>query len=211
MPTVPRGRRGAIAFFGSRISKWTQRAGAIGLTDQDAALLAQALEAARAAEQENRRLRAKARAAAKEARRLEYELRRRGGRAIAAIRAKSASARDPGVLVLAELPAPKDPRPTPAPPPPAGVRTSIDHDGAVVLAWTATRPRPHARAFTRIERMLDGSGWFELIGSSGTNAFTDDTLPRGTREAAYRLTPVRGERVGASAETVVVRFGTVAA
>ncbi|MEQ9097309.1 MAG: hypothetical protein RIE32_13720 [Phycisphaerales bacterium] len=211
MPTVPRGRRGAIAFFGSRISRWTQRAADIGLSDQDAALLAQALDAARAAEEENRRCQARARAAAKEARRLEYELRRKGGRLISVIRAKAKSEHDPGVLVLAELPKEKDPRPTPRPPMPTGVRTTVDHDGAVVISWTATRPRPHARAFTRVERMLDGSGWFEHIGSTGTNEFRDDTLPQGTRETAYRLTPVRGDLVGASAEAVVVRFGTRAA
>lgn len=211
MPTVPRGRRGAIAFFGSRISRWTQRAGDIGLSDQDAALLGQALDAARAADEENRRCQAKARAAAKEARRLEYELRRRGGRAISAIRARAQSAQDPGVLVLAELPGAKDPRPTPAPPAPRNVRTTVDHDGAVVLRWTATRPRPHARAFTRVERMLDDSRAFELIGTSGTNAFRDAALPIGTREAAYRLTPVRGGLAGAPADTVVVRLGTKAA
>lgn len=211
MPTVPRGRRGALSFFGSRIAKWTQRAGEIGLTDQDAALLSEALDAARAAEDENRRCQARARAAAKEARRLEYELRRRGGRLISVIRAKAKSADDPGILVLAELPKEKDPRPTPKPPMPTGVRTTVDNDGAFVITWTATRPRPHARAFTRVERMLDGSGWFELIGSSGTNEFRDAALPMGTREAAYRLTPVRGELVGASTEAVVVRFGTVAA
>jgi len=211
MPTVPRGRRGALAFFGSRITKWTQRAGDLGLSDQDAALLAQALDAARAAEAENRRCQARARAAAKEARRLEYALRRRGGRLISVIRAKAKRTKDPGVLVLAELPKEKAPRPTPEPPTPARVRTTVDHDGAVVITWHATRPRPHARAFTRVERMLDGSGWFEHIGSSGTNEFRDDTLPQGTREVTYRLTPVRGDMVGASAEAVVVRFGTVAA
>lgn len=211
MPTVPRGRKGALAFFGSRIARWTQRAADIGLSDQDAALLSEALDAARAAEQENRRCQAKARAAAKEARRLEYALRRTGGRLISVIRAKAKSADDPGVLVLAELPKEKAPRPTPKPPMPTHVRTHVDHDGAVVITWHATRPRPHARAFTRIERMLDNSGWFEHIGSSGTNEFRDDTLPMGTREAAYRLTPVRGDKVGASAEAVVVRFGTRAA
>lgn len=211
MPTVPRGRRGVLSFFATRIDKWTQRAGDIGLTDQDAALLAQALQAARAAEAENLRCQARARAAAHEARRLEYALRRRGGRAISVIRAKAASADDPGILVLAELPRAKDPRPTPAPPMPTNVRTTVDNDGAVVLSWKATRPRPHAAAFTRVQRMLDDSGSFELIGTSGTSEFRDDTLPQGTREAAYRLTPVRGKLVGPSAETVVVRLGTRAA
>ncbi|MEQ8316269.1 MAG: hypothetical protein RIE77_10370 [Phycisphaerales bacterium] len=211
MPTVPRGRRGALAFFGSRITKWTQRAGEIGLTDQDAALLSAALEAARAAEQENQRYQAKARAAAREARRLEYVLRRRGGRLISVIRAKAKSEDDPGVLVLAELPKEKAPRPTPRPSSPTSVRTHVDNDGAIVLAWQATRPRPHARAFTRVERMLDGSGRFELLGTSGTNEYRDETLPEGTREVAYRLTPVRGDKVGTPAEAVDVRFGTVAA
>jgi hypothetical protein len=211
MPTVPRGRAGAIAFFATRISKWTNLGPAIGLGSAQAQALADAIEDAKLASERNRALQSAARAAAKEARRKEKDLRRVGGRAIASIRAKAGSDEDPAVLTLAQLPATKDPRPTPAPSKPTNVRTSVDHEGAIVIAWDATRPRPHARAFTRIERMLDGSGWFELIGSSGTNEYRDGTVPMGTRCAAYRLTPVRGKLVGAAAETVVVRLGTRAA
>ncbi len=211
MATVPRGRAGVIAFFRTRIQRWTELGPAIGLGLAEAQALADAIEQAKQASERNRALQSAARAAAKEARRKENDLRRIGGQAIASIRARAGSENDPGVLTLAELPAIKDPRPTPAPSKPTNVRTSIDHEGAIVIAWDATRPRPHARAFTRVQRMLDESGTFELIGTSGTNEYRDDTVPQGTRMAAYRLVPVRGELVGASAETVVVRLGAKAA
>lgn len=211
MPTVPRSRGGVIAFFATRLDKWTHRAGDLGLDPAQVQELAQAVERAQSARENNLTLQAAARAAAKEARRLEYKLRRTGGRSIATIRAKAKRDEDPGLLVLAELPAPKRPRPTPAPPAPTDVRSRVDNEGAIVLSWQATRPRPHARAFTRVQRALNGSSRFTLIGTSGTNQYRDDTLPMGTRSAAYRLTPVRGDLVGPSAETVVVRLGTRAA
>ncbi len=211
MPTVPRSRAGVIAFFGARLSKWTNLGPAIGLGFDEAQALADAIEDAKLASERNRALQSAARAAAREARRTEYHLRRVGGRAIASIKAKAGGDEDPAVLTLAELPATKDPRPTPAPPMPTNVRTHIDNEGAIVISWDATRPRPHARAFTRVRRMLDESGTFELIGTSGTSEYRDSAVPMGTRSAAYRLTPVRGDLVGASAETVVVRLGTRAA
>lgn len=211
MPTVPRSRGGVIAFFATRLDTWTHRAGDLGLDPAQVQDLAQAIERAQSARENNLTLQAAARAAAREARRLEKDLRRTGGRSIATIRAKAKLDEDPGVLVLAELPAPKRPRPTPAPPRPTNVRSRVDNEGAIVLSWQATRPRPHARAFTRVQRALNGSSRFTLIGTSGTNQYRDDTLPMGTHQAAYRLTPVRGGLAGAPAETIVVRLGTRAA
>lgn len=211
MPTVPRSRAGLLRFFGVRATSWAEHATALGLSESHAGELVAAYDAARAADETRRSLAQQARAATHAARAADKRLRALGGDSIASIRAHAQATEDPAVLALAELPAPKEPRPTPAPPMPTNVRTSVDHEGAIVIAWDATRPRPHARAFTRVWRRLDGAGRFELVGTSGVSEYRDDTVPMGTREAAYRLTPVRGDLVGASAETVVVRLGTVAA
>lgn len=211
MPTVPRSRAGLLRFFGVRAASWAEHATALGLSESHAGELVAASDAARAADETKRALAQRARAATHAARLAEKRLRDLGGESIASIRAHAQATEDPAVLALAELPAPKDPTPTPAPPTPTNVRTHVDHEGAIVIAFDATRPRPHARAFTQVWRTLDGVGPFTLIGTTGNNEYRDSAVPQGTREAAYRLVPMRGTLVGEPAETVVVRLGTVAA
>ena len=58
-----------------------------------------------------------------------------------------------------------------------------------------------------MQRRLDEAETFTILGATGAKAFTDETIPLGTRRATYQIQPFRGQKAGESSVQVSVQFG----
>src|SRR5690606_5835498 len=134
-------------------------------------------------------------------------MRELGGAAINTIRAYAKTTGDDGVYEAAQIPPPDAPTPYPAPAAPSDLRTSLDKNGDVTVAWRITQPAHGASVFTVIWRRLNANGPFTIVGNTQDKAFTDTTVPVGTSEVAYQLQALAGGQSGPFSEPVTVYLG----
>ncbi|HRQ73948.1 MAG TPA: hypothetical protein PLU35_13060, partial [Phycisphaerales bacterium] len=78
--------------------------------------------------------------------------------------------------------------------------------GYVEIRWKADNAANSSGAYFKIERRLDDEQGFRLLGTTGLKAFTDETIPAGTAQATYIITPYRGDAAGEPCEQFVVPF-----
>jgi hypothetical protein len=209
---IPKTNGEFLAWARVHADAWTQAAGEIGLSEEQAAQYAAACETLAAAQKAALEARAASMAATMTYQRALAEARALSGRFVAVIKAHAEVADDPGVYSAAGI-EPDAPMGTlPEPRPPRIIRSSLTSLGAVVLTWTARQPRGVTDVSYLVHRRLPGETGFTLIGAAGrSKAFADETLPIGIARVEYLLRPVRGERLGAWSAVHTVQMGSVAA
>ncbi len=203
---VPRTTLPMLRFAEQAYPRWRDHAGTLGLSSAQLARFAADLNQASDAVAERRRVETQLRAAVRAARQAERSLRARLSGLLQAIRARAASAKDPGQVYAAAQVPPERPRsPRPAPGTPARFRMELSQDGVITFRWACdTRDAPGA--VYKVERRAvggshGGPGPWECLGITGTRRFSDETLPAYPipPRLEYRITPQRGKVVGTPA------------
>jgi hypothetical protein len=200
---------------------------AIGMTDAQAAAVAAATARATAALAAAQAARQAARNATLEWEDAAASLRALGGSAITTIKAFAQASGDPaggGVFIAASIEPPSRPGPKRRTADEADaalprIRTCVARPnafGGVEVEWTCgmgATMGAGAGMMYRVHRSLDRGDFalIDIVGSPGpgrrTVRFTDETVPTGTRQVEYTITPMRGSARGRPGPSALVRFG----
>lgn len=207
MSVLPDSRIERIEWFENRLAQWLANATDIGLTAAQVTQLQGEITAARVAYNNAEQARNASKSATVAFYAGEEAMTADGRDLIKTIKAFAETTNDPNVYVLADVPPPAEPEPKGAPGTPTDIRTTLNSIGQIELTWKATDAAPSSGAYFTIERRLDGESSFTLRGSAGAKTFTDNTIPLGTAQATYVITPHRGELVGTPSQQVTVQFG----
>jgi hypothetical protein len=211
MPTVPSNLVARLSFYEAHTGPWTTSATLIGLTSASVTALGTRADDARAAYTAHIAAQASAKAATLnfyEKMRLLHNAPGAGADMIRQIKTKALTSNDPGVYVLAEIPAPA----TPSPVGPPGTATDFKAvlnpaDGSVKLSWKCPNPTGSTGTIYQVLRRIGSSGAFSPLTTLGTRTFIDTTLPAGTASVTYQITAVRSTSTGAPAQ-FTVNFGS---
>lgn len=208
MSIVPDSRLGKIEFYEAHIAPWTTNAVAIGLTVPAVTVMSADLVAARNAYDAH----VAALEASKAATLNFYEKVRtlhsapgRGADMIDTIKAFAQSTGNPGVYVLAQIPAPQAPGKSQPPGTPANFAVGLLQNGALKLTWKCANPAGTQGTIYEVRRKVGAAPAFEFIGATGVRSFTDETHS-GTSPVTYQITAVRSTARGAPAQ-FTVSFG----
>lgn len=228
MALIPKDATGRLAYFTTHAPIWLERAAEIGLDEEQAQAVLEAVEAAKAAQ-----LAANMAAEAAKSATLRWNfadelMTRLGAGALRSIKACAAGQPTPtdesAVYTAAQVDRPNRPGPkrrdqaerNNAVPRVNTINATPDSFGNVRLRWTAVRGATMgagAGMAYEIARAIDG-GPEALIGVVGgpgagrtSNTFTDEHVPHGARNIFYRVTPMQGGGVGTSS-SATVRFGS---
>ncbi len=226
MTTVPRTIDARIQFYINHLPAWEANADAIGLTDEQVAVLGAAIEQAQdaqAAAERARQVSATATAALNRAVDHLHSGPGLGSALIETIRSRAASTGDPRVLTLAQLPTPKTRRSSNAVPPPGKAHsftTQLLATGPLRLRWKCDNPPGTSGTVYEVARRLghdtpaNAQPWVRL-GAVGRKEFIDTSLPAGLAPelhgtVAYAVTATRSTRRGTTA-LHTVQIGSVRA
>ena len=204
-------RPAAVAFARGHVEPFTDQAALLGLSPQDVAQYAaavqeaeQALAAVDAAKQ------AWKLAAARAARRLR-ELSRNMTRCVEIIDLTAAAAPDPmAVFRAAQLTAPNTPGVMPAPGECTGFRAVLNSGGSLTISWKCRNPDNAHGTIYRVMRKLPGDTEYTQVELTATRRFTDETLPAGAGRVLYTVQARRGNSVGPLCAPFTVQLGAVA-
>ncbi len=207
MGVLPGSRIDRIEWFEQRLAAWLLNASDIGLSLPQVSQLQGEISAARIAYNNAQQARNDSRSATVGFYDAEGVMTDDGRDLISTIKAYAETTDDPNVYVLANVPPPADPTPIGAPGMPTDITTTLNNIGHLILTWKATNASASTGAYFELSRRLDGEASFTLLGTTGTKDFTDVTVPLGTAQATYVITPKRGELTGDPSNQVVVQFG----
>ncbi|HRQ72821.1 MAG TPA: hypothetical protein PLU35_07320 [Phycisphaerales bacterium] len=199
-----------IEWFEQRIPVWTTNPTAIGLTMGQVTQLLSRTAAARSAYQNAQAARNESRSKAVLFHDATGNLRDYGADLIKTIKAYAETTEDPSVYAEADVPPPAQPSPLGPPGTPTDIVTTINNRGYVEIRWKADNAANSSGAYFRIERRLSDEQAFRLLGTTGHKTFTDETIPVGTHQATYIITPCRGDASGEPSEQFVVPFAAQA-
>jgi hypothetical protein len=206
MPVIPKGRIDRLSFYERHVDRWLENAAAIGASAEEvAALAAEAQEARQALADQQQALQA-ARSATLRFNLALRRLSRRGGGIMNQIRARAQMSSDPGVYVLASVPAPARPTPLAAPGKPEAIAADLLANGVIELRWTCKNPRGSEGTLYQIVRQDRPDGPLIFLGWVGKKRFTDQTVPPGTASVLYQIQALRSKKKGPLA-THRVHFG----
>jgi hypothetical protein len=202
MGVVPNRIVDKIAFFESRVDRWTTNAVAMGTTAAAVTAMAAKAVAARdaLAAQE---VAANAAKTATETLRLAVEaLNSAGAGIIEQVRTQARTA-GPGVYALADLPLPAVPSSRPAPGQPTEFKAALLANGMLQLKWKCPNPPGAAGTIYQIWRKFTLDEAEVYIGGSGRREYIDNTVPRGTSSIIYQIQAVRSTVAGPWSQFIV--------
>ncbi len=208
--TVPQEARALYAFANAHAPLWEEHFAQIGLSEEQAALVAaktpELLAAIEAANEARQRAVALTDAMNLKGR----ELFEAAASAVRAIRLHAINNDDAGAYPLAGIDPPKvRSRHAALPVAPTDVSFRLSGIGGLILSWIAPQPRGVSNVSFDVRRALDNSPGFEFVGASGDREFHDETIPQGTTQVRYILTPRHGKRTGIASPQFVTQFGSV--
>lgn len=207
MAVLPQSDISMIEWFEARVATWATNAAAIGLTPAQTTELLSRTGSARAAYQSAQQARSQSKAATVDFHNGSNSLRSFGADLIKTIKAYAAATDDPEVYVLSEVPPPAEPTPLGPPGQPTDLRAALNSVGHIVLTWKSANSAPSTGAYFEIQRRLDGEQAFTLRGGVSNREFTDNTVPLGTTQATYVITPFRNDIAGEPGQQFTVQFG----
>jgi len=206
MAVLPPSTIRMIEWFEQRIPVWTANPAAIGLTLPQVTQLLSRTAAARSAYQNAQTARNESKSKTLLLNDAAGSLRGYGADLIKTIKAYAETTDDPSVYAEADVPPPAQPSPLGPPGTPTDIATSINNRGFIDIRWKADNAANSTGAYFKIERRLDNEQTFRLLGTTGLKSFTDETIPVGTAQATYIITPYRGDIAGEPCEQFVVPF-----
>ncbi len=210
MAVLPNSTIRMIEWFEQRIPVWTANPSAIGLTLPQVTQLMTRTAAARTAYQNAQAARNESKSKTVLLTDAAGSLRNYGADLIKTIKAYAETTNDPTVYAEADVPPPAAPSPLGPPGTPTDIVTTINNRGFVEIRWKADNAANSTGAYFKIERRLDGEQAFRLLGTTGLKTFTDESIPAGTLQATYIITPLRGDAAGEPSEQFVVPFAAQA-
>jgi hypothetical protein len=199
MSTLPDRYDELLEFLRYHAARWAADPGAVGLSEEQALLVAQASEEAAAAYQAAYTARLQAETATNTLHAALRDARAAAGQAIRTIRAFAESAPHPiEVYSAASIAPPDDPSPIPAPGTPEYTGCALDPGGALTIRWKCRNPRGSRNVVYLVQRRTPGGAQqaWTFLGATGVKRFTDESLPAGTPWAEYRITARRGAKEG---------------
>ncbi|MCW5776992.1 MAG: hypothetical protein KIS87_11180 [Phycisphaeraceae bacterium] len=210
MAVLPDSTIRMIEWFEQRIPVWTTNPTAIGLTMGQVTQLLSRTAAARSAYQNAQTARNESKSKTLLLNDAAGNLRGYGADLIKTIKAYAETTEDPTVYAEADVPPPAQPSPLGPPGTPTDIATSINNRGFIDIRWKADNAANSSGAYFKIERRLDDELTFRLLGTTGLKTFTDESIPVGTVQATYIITPCRGDASGQACEQFVVPFAAQA-
>jgi hypothetical protein len=209
MAIVPKDRVAKLEFYEAHIDPWTTNTVAIGLVAASVTALSTAAADARAAYTAH----VAAQAAAKAATATFYDKIRvlhnapgYGADMIQQIKTKATTTNNPGVYVLAQIPAPAIPSPVPAPGTPTDFTVNLMQDGTLELKWKCPNPSGAGGTIYQLQRRAGAATEWTFAGATGSRRFVDASLPAGAAPVTYMITAVRSTAAGNPAQ-FTVNFG----
>ncbi|MBL9031589.1 MAG: hypothetical protein JNM80_07760 [Phycisphaerae bacterium] len=207
MPILPDGRVERVEFVEAHVPIWTTNATAIGLTSLQVSALSASAATARTAFNGAEAARAASKAATANFYNKVREMTDLAADAIKAIKLKAAQTNDPGVYVLAQIPAPLPPGPPPPLEAPADVVADPNADGTITIKWKGSSDFQTFFSVWRRVSGAGGGGWMNL-GSTAIKKFIDSTVPSPVPSSVvYQVRAQRGNEVGPPSTFAEVQFG----
>lgn len=130
------------------------------------------------------------------------------GGQVSIIRSTAKNAENPQqIYTAAVIPAPADRSPTPAPGTPTDFKHALAINGELTVRFRCPNPARTGAVTYRVDRRLGGTGQpFIAYQTLKKREFTDSTIPLGTAEVAYRITPQTSTKDGTLAQ-FGIQFG----
>ena len=207
MPVLPNSNLAMIEWFEQRLASWSGDPAAIGLTMAQTTDLLAKTSTARAGYMAAQQARNESKSATVNFHTGANDLRGFGADLIKTIKAFAEASEDPNVYVLADVPPPAPPSPLGAPGTPFDITISLNSVGQMQLAWKADNAAASTGAYFVLERRLNNDPSFTMLGASGAKSFVDNSIPLGTSQATYVITPFRGDLAGLPSQQFTVQFG----
>lgn len=208
--TVPSEARALYTFANAHAPLWLEHFAEIGMSEEQAALVAEKVPELLAAIREAEAARQAAMALTDAMNLKSRELFEAAAMAVRAIRVHAINNDDPHAYTLAQIDPPKvRSRHAALPVAPTDVSFRLDGCGGLILSWIAPQPRGVANVSFDVRRALNDSFTFEFVGASGDREFHDQTIPLGTTQVRYILTPRHGKRTGTPSKQFTTQFGSV--
>lgn len=209
MPTYPTSPRSAfLTWCDAHTEVFADNAAAIGLSPGAAAAFAAALDAANLAVTAQAEAKDKAKSATSDLSLKMDTLSSLTGDIVRTIRAYAESTNNPGVYLLAEIPAPADPTQVPPPAPCTNLSATLDGaTGNITIKWKATQPEGATGTSYIITRRAAGQANFSFLGVTGKKSFVDTTFTAGPDSVQYQVQGTRSDSTGPMSEILVVTFG----
>lgn len=210
MGVVPSRTLEAIQFCEDHYPNFLSNAANLGLTAAQATAFKNTVTGARTAFNAQQTALDAARAATLTANSAVAAMRTSAGDTIRLIRAFAETQTNPNtVYSLANIPAPAQPAPRPAPGTPDNFKVELNNDGSITLKWRCRNPAGTTGTVYHVSRRIGGTGEFTELGTIGTRAFTDDSVPSSaaTQGVVYIVQAQRGDLYGQQSLPVTVTFG----
>lgn len=196
MRLVPKDKAGKIQFCRTRVNRWAEDPGALGLSADDVNELAALTEAAEQALRDQQQAQQTARSATAKLRQSLAEMQNQAARMISRIRVTVGhQGGNPGIYPLALIPAPAK-RSTIGPPgKPYAFDARFDAIGTLTLTWKCRHPRGSRSVLYHLRRQID-DGPMTYLGGCPDKSFADHTLPAGAKLVRYQVQAARSTGEG---------------
>ncbi len=191
-------------FYKTHLEKWQENAAEIGISEEDVAAMADLVEQARAAYNEQKQKQNAARSATIKLQGAQKKMNNFGRNLILRMRATAQIEGDP-VYAKASLPLPKKASPVGEPGEPKNFKMKMDPAiGTLALSWKCENPVNASGTIYIVSRSVN-NGALEQLGMTGKKKFVDTSLPKGSTYITYQVRAMRGGTVGPIG-TYVVNF-----
>lgn len=207
MSTIPQSNDQAVTWVIDHVALWTTNPESIGLDSAAVTELAGLAQTAQQRQQARNNARDAARGATGAFNSQAKAMRDFAAQQVRRVRTFAQGSEEPALIYQAAgIPAPADPSPAPAPGTPEAFRVRLLQTGAIEVTFECPNPPRVAAVLYRVERRLGTQGVFQFLKNAMERRFTDDTIPLGTAQVAYRVTAQTATREGDPGQ-YAVQFG----
>lgn len=209
MSTIPTRPDEAITWVQTRIAPWVTHAELLKLDAQTVAQLGALASAAADAQQAKVTAQGIYEDSVTAYNNAVKAMRTLAGGQLSIIRSTAKNAANPqAIYTAAIIPAPSAPSPAPAPGTPTTFKHQLAINGELSVAFRCPNPGRTGPVTYRLERRVGGTGQpFVPFMTLKERKFTDATIPLGTAEVAYRVTPQTSTKDGGVAQ-FAIQFGS---
>jgi hypothetical protein len=210
MSTIPQSNDEAVTWVIDHVALWTTNPESIGLDSAAVTELAGLAQTAQQRQQARNNARDAARGATGAFNSQAKAMRDFAAQQVRRVRTFAQGSEEPALIYQAAgIPAPADPAPAPAPGTPQAFKVRLLQSGSIEITFECPNPPRVAAVLYRVERRLGTSGGqapFQFLKNAMERRFTDDTIPLGTAQVAYRVTAQSATREGDPGQ-YAVQFG----
>ena len=209
--TVPQEARALYTFASTHAQQWEERFAEIGLTQEQAAQIAEQVPQLRDAIRDAYAARQAAISATMNMNFVARSLFEAAAGAVRTIRAHAEWTNDGTIYGSAGIDPPKVRSRKSAPPStPTALAATINSMGEVILTWKTKQPRGVSNVTFAVQRCFNNDfASMRIIDTTAGREFIDSTIPRGTHSVHYILVPKRGSQEGRASDLFSLMLGSV--